>query len=61
MNQEIDDRIRRRAYELWVQNGQPEGHEMDFWFQAEREIKGEEGGKAPGESQDPASRPDSGN
>jgi hypothetical protein len=32
-----EDKIRRRAYELWEQNGKT-GSEMDFWLQAEQEI-----------------------
>jgi hypothetical protein len=32
------ERVRQRAYELWEQSGKPEGSEMDFWLQAEREI-----------------------
>lgn len=40
------ERIRQRAYELWQQSGQPDGSEMDFWLQAEREIKGEEAKKS---------------
>ncbi len=33
-----EERIRRRAYELWEQNGRPDGGEMAFWLQAEQEI-----------------------
>jgi hypothetical protein len=39
MDRELEDRIRQRAYDLWLENGQPEGSEMDFWLQAEREIR----------------------
>jgi hypothetical protein len=35
----IEDEVRRRAYELWEQYGRPEGGEEEFWFKAEREIK----------------------
>ncbi len=35
------DRVRQRAYELWEQHGRSEGHEAEFWHQAERELKGE--------------------
>jgi len=38
---ETQDRVRRRAYELWEQHGRLEGHEAEFWHQAERELKGE--------------------
>ena len=39
---EREEQIRRRAHELWEQEGKPEGREMDFWLQAEREIAGEQ-------------------
>jgi DUF2934 family protein len=46
-----EDRIRQRAYELWEQSGRPEGSEMDFWLQAEREIVGPDAqGDAPSNS-----------
>ena len=35
---EQEDQVRRRAHELWENEGRPEGREMDFWLQAEREI-----------------------
>jgi hypothetical protein len=31
-------RIRERAYQLWEQEGRPEGRHMDHWLQAEREL-----------------------
>lgn len=37
----IIEAVRRRAYELWQQEGQPEGQEMDHWFRAEQEIVGQ--------------------
>lgn len=35
---EGQERVRRRAYELWQEAGSPSGREMDFWLQAEREL-----------------------
>ena len=35
---DLQEQIRRRAYELWEEAGAPPGREMDFWLQAEREI-----------------------
>ncbi|MDX6750022.1 DUF2934 domain-containing protein [Geminicoccaceae bacterium 1502E] len=32
-------RIRERAYDLWQQEGSPEGREMEFWLAAEREFR----------------------
>ena len=40
MPSDLNDRIRNRAHQLWEESGQPEGHEMDFWLQAEKEIMG---------------------
>ena len=39
----IEDRIRRRAYEIWEQEGRPDGREVDHWLRAAREIADEEG------------------
>ncbi|UYN98187.1 MAG: DUF2934 domain-containing protein [Devosia sp.] len=37
-----DSKIRDRAYQLWVEAGQPEGREQEFWYEAERELAEEE-------------------
>jgi hypothetical protein len=36
-----EERIRLRAYEIWIQLGQPEGREHEHWEQARREICGQ--------------------
>jgi hypothetical protein len=36
-----EGQVRQRAYELWEHHGRSEGHETEFWLQAERELKGE--------------------
>jgi hypothetical protein len=36
----IKRQIRQRAYALYEQRGSTDGHELDDWLQAEREIKG---------------------
>jgi hypothetical protein len=33
------DLVKQRAYELWEQQGRPEGYDMEFWSQAERELQ----------------------
>jgi len=38
----VEERIRRRAYELYVQRGCAEGSELDDWLQAEEEILAEQ-------------------
>jgi hypothetical protein len=35
---DLCDRVRRRAYELWESEGRPAGREHDHWLQAEREV-----------------------
>jgi len=35
----IADLIRERAYQLYEARGRQQGHELDDWLQAEREIK----------------------
>ena len=34
----IDEEIRRRAYELWEQRGYEAGHETEHWLMAETEV-----------------------
>ena len=31
--------IVRRAYQLWQENGQPEGKDQEFYFKAEQELR----------------------
>jgi hypothetical protein len=35
-----DELIRLRAYEIWIQEGQPEGKEEEHWRRARRDIEG---------------------
>ena len=32
------NRVRNRAYEIYLQRGERSGHELDDWLQAEKEI-----------------------
>ncbi len=34
-----ENRVRRRARELWEKNGRPSGRDEEFWLQAERECR----------------------
>jgi hypothetical protein len=34
------DRIAQRAYERYEARGREDGHDMDDWFEAERELQG---------------------
>lgn len=38
------EKIRRRAYQLWEQEGRPEGRELAHWAQAEHELRQGQGG-----------------
>lgn len=33
--------VRRRAYELWEQEGRREGNDLEYWTRAEQEILGQ--------------------
>ncbi|WP_342738993.1 DUF2934 domain-containing protein [Bradyrhizobium sp. B117] len=35
-----DQQIKMRAHELWEHAGRPAGRDLDFWLEAEREIRG---------------------
>ena len=39
-SRDIDERIRRRAYELYEQRGRVDGFALDDWLHAEAEILG---------------------
>ncbi|MCP3712513.1 DUF2934 domain-containing protein [Paraburkholderia sp. CNPSo 3274] len=45
-----EERIRRRAYELWEKAGSPEDHTDEYWHRAEAEINAEkpDGAGEPG-------------
>jgi hypothetical protein len=34
-----ENRIRKRAREIWEENGRPAGRDEEFWLQAEREFR----------------------
>jgi hypothetical protein len=38
LEQNLDERVRRRAYEIWLEEGQPEGRDLDHWSRAEQEL-----------------------
>lgn len=47
-NLTLEERIRNRAYELYILRGTESGSEVDDWLQAEEEIR--RAGEAPDES-----------
>ncbi|TPE51656.1 DUF2934 domain-containing protein [Amaricoccus solimangrovi] len=49
MDQELEDRVRSRAYAIWEEEGRPEGADLDHWLRAVLELQAEEaGGPASG-------------
>jgi len=34
----LEERIRQRAHEIWLQNGGPPGTELIDWLEAEKEL-----------------------
>ena len=38
-NQNVEEQIRRRAYELYEARGREDGHDFEDWQQAEAEIR----------------------
>ena len=41
MDKQSEEKIRERAYELWMRHGSLPGRADEYWYQAEREIRGE--------------------
>ena len=39
MENDKEERIRRRAHELWEREGRPDGREAEHWDVAERELE----------------------
>jgi hypothetical protein len=42
----LEEQVRKRAYELYVERGNESGSEVDDWFQAEQEVLMAQGGTA---------------
>ena len=40
MDEALRRAVEQRAQELWEAAGKPEGHDLEFWIQAEEEIGG---------------------
>jgi hypothetical protein len=38
-----DDEVARRAYTLYLERGAGDGHDVDDWIQAVRELRGDSG------------------
>jgi hypothetical protein len=46
--QQREERIRRRAYEIWEREGRPEGRESEHWYRAAGELDAAAGGDGNG-------------
>jgi len=42
---DLDDEIRKLAYELYEKSGKVASRDLDNWFEAEKIIKAEQGGE----------------
>ncbi len=40
-NEHLEQRIRERAFHLWIEDGQPFGKEAEHWERARTEIEGQ--------------------
>jgi hypothetical protein len=47
------DRIAQRAYERYEARGREDGHDMDDWFEAERELQGVSPDSTDADERDP--------
>lgn len=56
-NGEKEQRIRERAYQIWLDEGQPEGRDKDHWHQAETQIAAKEGESPGTDAQPPVAGP----
>ena len=52
---DIETRIRMRAYQIWLEEGQPEGRDQEHWDKARKLIEGEDGGSKPSKDAQAAS------
>lgn len=58
MDQNLDERIRARAYAIWESEGRPEGADLDHWLRAVLELQAEEADDATAEALVGARAPD---
>jgi hypothetical protein len=54
MHGDRDARIRERAHQIWVDEGQVEGRDEEHWHRAEREITAEEASTTEAQPEPPA-------
>jgi hypothetical protein len=49
--------ITQRAYEIFIERGSPEGHDLDHWLEAERQLQTSATGDARAQRNVAAARP----
>lgn len=57
MHDDKEDRIRRRAHEIWEAEGRPEGRHEAHWEQARAEIEASDRPERPMRAEEPAAQP----
>ncbi len=45
MEQQDEDAIRAKAYELWLRDGQPHGRDLHHWHSARQQLLAEQNGE----------------
>ena len=53
IEQDLERRIREKAYALWDKDGRPEGRADEYWERARRFIEAEDDPKSPDMVADP--------
>ena len=53
MDEAWRERVRERAYAIWLREGSPDGQAEQFWLMAEEELLGEGQGRAGGQPDRP--------
>ena len=43
MNSDFESAVQRAAYEVWENDGRPQGRELEHWLLAERKVRGDNG------------------
>jgi hypothetical protein len=51
MEQEDEDAIRAKAYELWLSDGQPHGRDLHHWHTAREQLLSEQNGEGMSETE----------
>ncbi|WP_134499146.1 DUF2934 domain-containing protein [Microvirga pakistanensis] len=58
MDKQLEQRIRERAYELWMQHGGLPDRADEYWYQAEQEVLGRQSGETSDNRHPAAGRED---